>query len=78
VLSEEKKRELLALRERTNPLKLREEIYQLVEELFSLPNALPGVTEDVFQTLQCLQPHYRLVTLSFDLTRIVKKENNTR
>jgi hypothetical protein len=38
VLSEEKKRELL------NPLKLREEIYQLVEELFSLPNALPGVT----------------------------------
>jgi len=37
VLSEEKKRE-------TNPLKLREEIYQLVEELFSLPNALPGVT----------------------------------
>jgi len=35
VLSEEKKRELLAL---------REEIYQLVEELFSLPNALPGVT----------------------------------
>jgi hypothetical protein len=55
VLSEEKKRELLALRERTNPLKLREEIYQLVEELFSLPNALPGVTEDVFQTLQCLQ-----------------------
>jgi hypothetical protein len=38
VLSEEKKQELL------NPLKLREEIYQLVEELFSLPNALPGVT----------------------------------
>jgi hypothetical protein len=49
VLSEEKKRELL------NPLKLREEIYQLVEGLFSLPNALSGVTEDVFQTLQCLK-----------------------
>ena len=55
MLSKEKKRELLALRESTNPLKLREEIYQLVEELFSLPNALPGVTEDVFKTLQCLQ-----------------------
>ena len=52
VLSEEKKRELLALRERINPLQLREEIYQLVEELFSLPNAVPGITEDVFQTLQ--------------------------
>ena len=52
VISEEKKQELLALRERINPLQLREEIYQLVEELFSLPNAVPGITEDVFQTLQ--------------------------
>jgi len=42
----------VALREKTNPFELREEIYQLVEELFSLPNAVPGVTEDVFQTLQ--------------------------
>jgi hypothetical protein len=55
VLSEQKQQELLALRETINPLQLREEIYQLVEELFSLPNAVPGVTEDVFQTLQCLQ-----------------------
>jgi len=55
VLSEQKQQELLTLRETINPLQLREEIYQLVEELFSLPNAVPGVTEDVFQTLQCLQ-----------------------
>jgi hypothetical protein len=55
VLSEEKKQELLGLRENINPLQLREEIYQLLEELFSLPNAVPGVTEDVFQTLQCLK-----------------------
>jgi hypothetical protein len=38
VLSEEKKQELLGLRENINPLQLREEIYQLLEELFSLPN----------------------------------------
>lgn len=55
MLSEEKKQELLGLRENINPLQLREEIYQLLEELFSLPNAVPGVTEDVFQTLQCLK-----------------------
>jgi len=55
VLPGQKQQELLALREKTNPLELREEIYQLLEELFSLPNAVPGVTEDVFQTLQCLQ-----------------------
>ena len=55
VLSEEKKQELLGLRENINPLQFREEIYQLLEELFSLPNAVPGVTEDVFQTLQCLK-----------------------
>ena len=55
MLPGQKQQELLALREKTNPLELREEIYQLLEELFSLPNAVPGVTEDVFQTLQCLQ-----------------------
>jgi len=55
VLSEEKKQELLRLRDNINPLQLREEIYKLVEELFSLPNAVAGVSEDVFQTLQCIQ-----------------------
>lgn len=55
VLPAHQKQELLALRERINPLQLREEIYQMVEELFSLPNATPGVTEDVYQTLQVLQ-----------------------
>jgi len=30
---------------------MREEIYELIEELYSLPNAMPGVSEDVYETL---------------------------
>lgn len=44
-------RERPALSERIAPLQLRKEIYRLMEELFSLPNATPGVAEDIFQTL---------------------------
>ncbi len=53
-LSSQKQEELLALRDRTNPLALREEIYGLLDDLFALPNAVPGVTESVFKTLRCL------------------------
>jgi hypothetical protein len=42
----------MALRESINPRKLRQEIYALCDALFSLPNAVPGVTEKVHQTLQ--------------------------
>ena len=49
VLSSEK--ELKELRLRTNPRQLRDEIYSLLNELFSLPNATPGQTENVFLTL---------------------------
>jgi len=42
---------LKRLRDQTNPLRLREEIYELIEELYSLPNATPGVSEDVYETL---------------------------
>lgn len=34
-----------------NPRKLREEIYVLIEQLFALPGAEPGKTEDVYQTI---------------------------
>jgi hypothetical protein len=37
------------LYERTNPLRLREEIYDLVDQIFALPNAVPGVAENVYQ-----------------------------
>jgi hypothetical protein len=42
---------LQALRDRINPRRLRQEIYALLDQLFDLPGAVPGVTEDVFQTL---------------------------
>ena len=41
-----------SLRDQVNPLHLREEIYSLLDYLFSLPNASPGTTEDIFLTLQ--------------------------
>lgn len=57
--------------------RLREEIYDLIEQLFALPGATPGVTESVFETLnlpsslpeEVLAP----VTLSFGLTRPVSR-----
>ena len=49
VLSVQKRQELQAIYDQTNPLQLREEIYALIDYIFSLPNAVPGVTEDVYQ-----------------------------
>ena len=45
------RQQLEALRDRTNPRQLRQEIYDLIDYLFSLPNAGPGVYEDVHLTL---------------------------
>lgn len=47
----EKQQALETLRAATNPRKLREEIYTLLDQLLNLPNARPGKTEDVYQTL---------------------------
>lgn len=47
----QRRAELQRLREQMNPRRLREEIYQLLDELFSLPGATPGVTENVLDTL---------------------------
>jgi hypothetical protein len=49
VLSAEQQQELKAVYQQTNPLQLREKIYSLIDYIFSLPNAIPGVTEDVYQ-----------------------------
>jgi hypothetical protein len=46
-----KREELQQLRLQTNPRRLRTEIYELLQKLFSLPNASPGVTENVLETL---------------------------
>jgi len=45
------KEHLLALRDQVNPRMLRQSIYHQIEHVFSLPNAIQGVTEDIFQTL---------------------------
>lgn len=42
---------LQALRGQTNPRQLRQEIYELLDHLFALPCATPGVTEDIYQTI---------------------------
>ena len=43
--------QLKALRKRINPRQLRREIYDLIDHIFSLPNAVPGKTENVHETL---------------------------
>ncbi len=54
VLSEARRRRLEDLRDRTNPRRLRCEIYEMLDQLFSLPAAKPHTTEDVYQTLTML------------------------
>jgi hypothetical protein len=50
-LPEEQKAQLRALHDQTNPRQLRREINQLLDEIFLLPGAIPGETEDVYETL---------------------------
>ena len=50
-ISEEQKEQLRTLRDQTNPRQLRREITQLQSEIFLLPGAVPGQTEDVYETL---------------------------
>jgi hypothetical protein len=40
-----------ALRDQTNPRQLRQDIYALLDQLFALPNAPDGSTQDVYLTL---------------------------
>jgi hypothetical protein len=51
VLSADKQCQLQALRDTTNPYHIRSSIEQLITQLFQLPRAKGGVTEDVYQTL---------------------------
>jgi hypothetical protein len=44
--------QLEALRDHTNPRQLRQQIYDQIELLLSLPTATPGVREDVYRTLR--------------------------
>jgi hypothetical protein len=50
-IPQEQKAQLQRLRDQTNPRQLRREINKLIDHIASLPRAIPGVTEDVRQTL---------------------------
>jgi hypothetical protein len=50
-ISQEQQEQLKTLRDQTNPRQLRQEIYDLIDYISSLPGAVPGVTEDVRLTL---------------------------
>jgi hypothetical protein len=50
-ISPEQEESLATLRDQTNPRQLRQKIYQLIDHIATLPCAVPGVTEDVHQTL---------------------------
>jgi hypothetical protein len=50
-ISPERREQLSRRRDQTNPRALREEIYDLIDRIFDLPNARPGEVEDVALTL---------------------------
>jgi hypothetical protein len=76
VLLEEHRRLLEARRDETNPRQLRQEIYDRLDYIFSLPMAVPGVSEDVHQTLRAPilvdMGVESLFTFRFDRTAIVE------
>ena len=47
----EHQEQLEALRDSINPRRLRQEIYDAIEHLFSLPGAVPGIVENVYLSL---------------------------
>jgi len=69
-LSATRRNQLQALRDQTNPLQLREDIYALIDYIFSLPGAQPGQTEDVYELVDLPSLDHSTrhvpVTLSFE------------
>jgi len=61
---------LQALKDQTNPRRLRQQIYQLIDALLALPGAIPGKTENIYHTLSTpistQEGEDTLVTLSLD------------
>lgn len=68
----EHREQLSALRDAINPRLLRREIYDDLAHLFTLPGAVPGVTEDIYQTLSCHQEQCvdSLFPAAFQLTTV--------
>jgi hypothetical protein len=70
-ISEDRKQQLRMLRDQVNPRQLRQEIHQLIDHhIFLLPPAVPGKTEDVYETLfaptESQKGEGAMVTLSFE------------
>jgi len=51
-ISPQRRAEIEALRDRTNPRHLRQEIYDAIPRLFDMPNAVPGQPQNVYDTLR--------------------------
>jgi len=76
-INDNERQRLETLRKRINPRQLRQEIYKLIDYIFSLPNAIPGRIENVHETLAFPldAPERRghsSVTLSLDRTVTVR------
>jgi len=71
--------QLEALRDRINPRRLRQEIYDAIDHTFTLPGAVPGITENVHQTL-AKNPNPEkgddLFNFAFNRTTILKKDGS--
>jgi hypothetical protein len=52
VISPERRAQLTALRDQTNPRQLLAEIRELIDYIFSLPAAVPGEVQNVYDTLE--------------------------
>jgi hypothetical protein len=76
----EHREQLDALRDRTNPRRLRQEIYDDIERLFALPGAVPGITENVYLTLtKNIDPEKGVddsFNFAFNRTPILKKDGS--
>ena len=71
------RQQLLALRDQINPRTLRQEIYDTIDYIFSLPGAVPGITEDVRLTLATASTSHQggdpLFTFAFNRSMIHNK-----
>ena len=60
VLSPMRQEQLAAMRKRTNPRQLIQEIHALIGQILELPGAIEGKTEDIFRTLLTPSEEQRL------------------
>jgi hypothetical protein len=75
-IAPERREQVEWLRDQTNPRQLRQELYDRIESILSLPGAVPGRPEDVRLTLGVytipLESDGSPVTLSFDRTTALR------